>query len=74
MIELKVQKKRSKNGDKTYLVLFIDLGYTIKVVSYDIREIAEVLGIASRDLYDLALHANDNDILYKGSCELKNIN
>lgn len=74
MIELKVQKKKNKNGDKTYLVLFIDLGYTIKVVTYDIREIAEILGIASKDLYDMALHANDNDILYKGSCELKYLN
>lgn len=70
MIELKVQKKRSKNGDKTYCVLFIDLGYTLKVVTYDIREIAEIIGIASKELYDLMLYANDNDIIYKGTCEL----
>lgn len=70
MIELKVQKKRSKNGDKTYLVLFIDLGYSLKVVTYDIREIAEIVGISTKELYDLSLYANDNDIIYKGTCEL----
>lgn len=71
MFYIKVQKKRSKNGDKTYCVLFIDLGYSLKVITYDIREIAEIIGITSRELYDMLIHSNDNDILYECSAQLE---
>lgn len=72
-MEIYVQKKRSKDGTKSYCVLLINFGYAIKCITYDIKEIAEYVDTSVRTLIDRLDHSNDNDILYRGEFEMKEV-
>lgn len=72
-MEIYVQKKRSKDGTKTYCCLLVNFGYTIKCITYDVREIAEYVQVSVKQLLDHMNLSNDNDILYRAEFELKEV-
>lgn len=51
-MEIKVIKKIGKNG-KSYIALVVDLEYTVKVLSFNPQDIAEICRVSVRDLHDL---------------------
>ena len=53
MNNLFVVRKKSKNGDNVYVSLYIDLGYRLLTLSYDIAVISELCNITIRDLNNL---------------------
>ena len=71
MNEIKVLRKPYKNGGGSYIVMTIDLGYTVIPLSYDSRQIAEILCITNKELNDIFIHSNDNDILYTSNVDFK---
>ena len=51
-MEIKVIKKINKNN-KSYLALVVDLEYTVKVLSFNPQDIAEICGVSVKELHDL---------------------
>lgn len=49
-VSLAVERRRSKNSDRDYFALVLDLGYAVKILSYDTNLCAEALGVTVRDL------------------------
>lgn len=56
-MKVKVVKKLNKDK-KQYIALVVDLGYAQKMLSFNPQEIAEICGVAVRELYD-ALSTTD---------------
>lgn len=48
-----VVKKKSNKSDKMYICLYIDLGYKQLFLSFNDGDIAELLGVSVRSLYDM---------------------
>lgn len=55
MFKIYVERKKSKNGDNTYLMLYVDLGYRKLTLSYDNAIISELSNITIRDLNNLSI-------------------
>jgi hypothetical protein len=54
---IKVIKKANKAG-RDYLALVVDLGYAVKVLSFNPQDIAEICGVSVRELYQLLEREN----------------
>ena len=48
-----VVKKKSSKTDKMYICMYIDLGYKQLYLSFNDGDIAELLGVSVRSLYDM---------------------
>lgn len=53
MFKVYVERKKSKNGDNTYLMMYVNLGYRNLTLSYDNAIISELSNITIRDLNNL---------------------
>lgn len=54
MNEIYVEKKNSK-ANKQYICMYIDLGYKQMMISFSDGDIAQILGVSVKSLYDLEL-------------------
>lgn len=54
MNKIYVEKKNSK-ANKPYICMYIDLGYKQMMISFNDGDIAQILGVSVKSLYDMAL-------------------
>ena len=52
MKKMYVEKKKSKNH-KTYICMYIDLEYKQMMISFNDGDIAQILGVSVKSLYDM---------------------
>ena len=52
MNKIYVEKRNSKNG-KAYICMYIDLEYKQMMISFNDGDIAQILGVSVKSLYDL---------------------
>ena len=52
MNKIYVEKKKSKN-DKPYICMYIDLEYKQMMISFNDGDIAQILGVSVKSLYDM---------------------
>lgn len=55
MFKIYVVRKKSKNGDNTYLSMYVDLSYRQLTLSFDSAIISELSNITIRDLQNLPI-------------------
>ena len=52
MNKIYVEKRNSKNG-KAYICMYIDLEYKQMMISFNDGDIAQILGVSVKSLYEL---------------------
>lgn len=52
MNKIYVEKKKSKN-EKPYICMYIDLDYKQMMISFNDGDIAQILGLSVKSLYDM---------------------
>lgn len=53
MNKIFVEKKKSNKSDKMYICMYIDLGYKQMYISFNDGDIAQILGVSVKSLYDM---------------------
>ena len=54
MNKIYVEKKNSK-ANKSYICMYIDLGYKQMMISFHDGDIAQILGVSVKSLYDMEI-------------------
>lgn len=54
MNKIYVEKKNSKSG-KVYIAMYIDLDYKQMFISFNDGDIAQILGVSVKSLYDMEI-------------------